>query len=113
MAKRTTKAASKTLPPVTIVVEWENAIDVEDKWTLAAMAAFEREIADVAPKMSARPRIMYLYDRNRVDPAVIGNALGSTAPRLKDLADLEIVPTDGLTYYKLKNYGIARAKTDL
>ena len=113
MAKRTTKTASAALPAVTIVIEWENAIDVQDKWTVAAMAAFEREIVDVAPRMAARPRIMYLYDRNKVDPAVIEQALASTAPRLADLAELEIVPTDGLTYYKLKNYGIARAKTDL
>jgi hypothetical protein len=113
MAKRTRKTAPVILPPVTIVIEWENAIEVQDKWTLTAMAALEREIADVAPKMSAKPRIMYLYDRNKVDPGLIENALGSTAPRLKDLADLEIVPTDGLTYYKLKNFGIARAKTDL
>ena len=106
-------ARKTTLPAVTIVIEWENAIDVEDKWTSAAMAALEREIADVAPRMAARPRIMYLYDRNAVDPAVIEQALAATAPRLKHLADLEVVPTDGLTYYKLKNYGIGRSKTDL
>jgi hypothetical protein len=113
MVKRTTKADQARLPPVTIVIEWENAIDVEDKWTSAAMAALEREIADVAPKMAAKPQITYLYDRNRVDPATIEKALRSTAPRLEQLADLEIIPTDGLTYYRLKNYGIARAKTDL
>ena len=45
--------------------------------------------------------------------AIIERTLASTAPRLKDLAELEIVPTDGLTYYKLKNYGIGQAKTDL
>jgi len=113
MAKRSSKTAAKSLPAVTIVIEWENAIDVEDKWTRAAMAALEREIADVAPKMAAKPRITYLYDKNAVDPAVIENALASTAPRLKDLAELEVIPTDGLTYYKLKNYGISRANTEL
>ena len=106
-------ARKTTLPAVTIVIEWENAIDVEDKWTSAAMAALEREIADVVPRMAAKPRIMYLYDRNAVDPAVIEKALATTAPRLKKLAELEVIPTDGLTYYKLKNYGIGRAKTDL
>jgi len=113
MARKTTKAAPAALPAVTIVIEWENAIDVEDKWTSAAMAALEREIAGVAPRMSAKPRIMYLYNRHAVDPAVIEQALASTAPRLKDLAELEVIPTDGLTYYKLKNYGIGRSKTDL
>jgi hypothetical protein len=113
MARKTTKAAPGALPAVTIVIEWENAIDVEDKWTRAAMAALEREIAEVAPRATARPRIMYLYDRHAVDPTVVEQALATTAPRLKDLADLEVIPTDGLTYYKLKNYGIGRAKTDL
>jgi hypothetical protein len=92
MAKNSTKNASPkargsnsaaALPAVTIVIEWENAIDVEDKWTGAAMAALEREIADVAPRMRAKPRIMYLYDKNAVDPAIIERTLASTAPRLK------------------------------
>src|ERR1700755_1781327 len=98
MARNVTKkAAPAALPTVTIVIEWENAIDVLDKWTTAAMAAFQREIEDAAPRMSGKPHIMYLYDHNRVDPATIENALAKTAPRLKDLAVLEIVPTDGLT----------------
>jgi hypothetical protein len=99
MAKKANKTSAQALPAVTIVIEWENAIDVEDKWTGAAMAALEREIADAGPRMSARPRIMYLYDRNAVDPAVIERTLATMAPRLKHLAELEIVPTDGLTYY--------------
>jgi hypothetical protein len=110
---RTTRKAAPQLPAVTIVVEWENAIDVEDKWTKAAMAAFERELASVGPRMAAKPRVMYLYDKNAVDPAIIEETLASTAPKIRELADLQIVPTDGLTYYKLKNYGIARSKTEL
>lgn len=110
-----TKASSSaaTLPAVTIVIEWENAIDVEDKWTAAAMAALQREVEAVAPRMKAKPRITYLYDRNAVQPGVIEQALETTAPKLRQLAELEILPTDGLTYYKLKNYGIGRATTDL
>src|ERR1051326_1619726 len=98
MAKKaTTKAASAALPAVTIVIEWENAVDVEDKWTRAAMSALQREIENVGPRMPSKPRIMYLYDKNAVDPAAIEKTLASTAPRLEDLAELEIVPTDGLT----------------
>ncbi|HLO20722.1 MAG TPA: glycosyltransferase, partial [Sphingomicrobium sp.] len=114
MAKKATKkAVSAALPAVTIVIEWENAIDVEDKWTRAAMAALQREIASVAPRMTSKPRIMYLYDKNAVDAAAIEKTLASTAPQLEHLAQLEIIPTDGLTYYKLKNYGIGQSKTDL
>src|SRR5689334_25365525 len=102
MAKRSSKTTAKSLPAVTIVIEWENAIDVEDKWTRAAMSALESELAAVGPKMSAKPRIMYLYDKNSVAAGTIEGTLASTAPRIRELADLEIVPTDGLTYYKLK-----------
>jgi hypothetical protein len=101
------------LPPVTIVIEWENAIDVEDKWTCAAMTALERELASVGPKMAQKPRVTYLFDRNAVDPRTIERALQTAAPGMSELADLEIVPTEGLTYYKLKNFGIGRAKTEL
>lgn len=110
------KASSKTsakLPAVTIVIEWENAIDVEDKWTRAAMSALERELAAVGPRMSAKPRIMYLYDKNAVAAGTIEGTLAATAPKICELANLEIVPTDGLTYYKLKNFGIGRAKTEI
>ncbi len=102
-----------TLPPVTIVIEWENAIDVADKWTSAAMTALERELAAVAPRMAAKPRVTYLYDKGAVPAGTIERALDAMAPRLRDLADLEILPTAGLTYYKLKNFGISRATTDI
>lgn len=113
MAKKAIKTRASALPAVTIVIEWENAIDVEDKWTKAAMAALEREIATVGPRMADKPRVMYLYNKSTVDPTIIDRTLKSVAPRLKELAELEVIPTDGLTYYKLKNYGIAQAKTDI
>lgn len=110
MAKRSTNSK---LPPVTIVIEWENAIDVEDKWTSAAMSALERELAAVAPKMAEKPHVMYLYDKAAVPAGTIERALDAIAPRLRDLADLEILPTAGLTYYKLKNFGISRSTTGI
>lgn len=114
MAKRATSSQlPPRLPPVTIVIEWENAIDVADKWTSAAMTALERELAAVAPKMAEKPRVTYLYDKAAVPAGTIEHALDTIAPRLRELADLEIVPTEGLTYYKLKNFGISRATTGI
>ena len=105
--------SSPSLPAVTIVIEWENAIDVEDEWTDKAMAALERELAAVGPRMSARPRVTYLYDDAQVDPAVIRRVIAAEAPRLGELAELEILPAPGLSYYKLKNFGIGRSTTEL
>jgi hypothetical protein len=101
------------LPAVTLVIEWENAIDVEDEWTHKAMGALSREIEAAGPRMPARPRIMYLYDETAVPAGTVEKVLDEVAPQLRQLATVEIVPTPGLSYYKLKNFGIARSTTDL
>jgi len=101
------------LPAVTIIIEWENALDVVDEWTRSAMAGLARELTAVRPRLRANPRIMYLYDRNKVESATIERVIDAVAPELRDLAELEFLPTDGLTYYKLKNYGVAQSRTAL
>jgi hypothetical protein len=101
------------LPAVTIVIEWENAIDVDDEWAGKAMAGLQRELESVVGRMPAKPRVTYLYDERQVDPVAIRNMLARVAPRLSELAELEVLATPGLTYYKLKNFGISRATTEL
>lgn len=105
--------ADAKLPEVTIVIEWENAIDVTDEWTHKAMDALQREMEAVAPRMPAKPRIVYLFNATAVAPDTIGQTLDQVAPRLREYADVEILPTPGLSYYKLKNYGISRSRTEL
>lgn len=103
---------SAPLPPVTIVIEWENAIDVEDEWTGRAMAALEHEMAAVAGRSAVPPRILFLYDAGEVVPGTVEQAIDRMAPRLKDHASVEVEATAGLQYYELKNAGIAQARTD-
>ena len=102
----------KTLPTATIVVEWENVIDVEDEWTATAMAALERELASLSARVTEKPKVAYLYDETRVDPAVIRRFIALAAPRLAEVSTLELVPTPGLSYYKLKNLGISQSDTE-
>src|SRR5262245_61337294 len=104
--------APAMLPPVTIVIEWENAIDVEDHWTHKAMQAFETELAASRPLLNEPPRVMYLFDQTRVREDFIRSTIAKIAPRIPDLCRLELVPTPGLTYYKLKNYGVSRTTTE-
>lgn len=101
------------LPPVTIVIEWENAIDVEDDWTEKAMAGLQRELESIAGRTVAKPRVAYLYNEKAVDPEAIRRVIAKAAPRLAELAELEILATPGLTYYKLKNFGISRSTTEI
>ena len=106
------KRSSKTIPPVTIVIEWETAIDVDDEWTASSMAALERELAAVADRTASKPRVAYLYDQTRVVPGIIDTFLDKAAPGLRKVAEVELVATPGLSYYKLKNLGISRSETE-
>ncbi len=107
------KATSSQLPPLTIVIEWENAIDVEDEWARRAMASLQDELVRTHNLMSEKARIMYLYDETAVDQKTIRDTVSIAAPRLQELANVEFLPTPGLTYYKLKNYGVQQTKTEL
>src|SRR5437868_2814537 len=108
-----TMAKAAKLPPVTIIIEWENAIDVHDEWIDKAMAALARELESVNGRIAAKPGVTYLYDDKAVDPGVIRKTIARAAPRLPEVAELEIEPAPGLTYYKLKNYGVSRSKTEI
>ena len=101
------------LPPVTIIIEWENAIDVEDEWTSRAMSSLEAELERNHNRMAAKPKVMYLFNENAVKAETIQGVIDQVVPRLGELADVEIVPTPGYTYYQLKNFGVSRSTTPL
>lgn len=101
------------VPPVTILIEWENAQDVEDKWILSALTALVAELERQAPRCIQPPRVLYLFDQGATREETIRAAIAQAAPRLGEVAQLEFVPTPGLTYYKLKNHGVGLTRTDL
>src|SRR6476661_2326091 len=104
---------SADLLPCTIVIEWENAIDVNDEWAFRAVAGLERELEATAPQMLAKPVVSYLFNSEAVNPDVIRHAIAEAGPRMSDYAEVDIVPTNGLSYYELKNHGAARAHTEV
>jgi len=101
------------IPPITILIEWENALDVEDEWTNRALRALAVELEAVASEVTVPPRVLYLYDAGRVRESDITETIRVVAPHLGDFCKLEFVPTPGLTYYKLKNFGVTQTTTDL
>jgi hypothetical protein len=100
------------LPTVTIVIEWENAVDVEAYWVHRAMQALEAELARFHDAMRVPVRVLYLYDQALVKAPAISDTIAAVAPRLPELCALELLPTPGLTYYQLKNYGAQRTTTE-
>jgi len=101
------------LPAVTILIEWENAQDVEDFWIRRALAALQEELEACQNGMSVKPVVMYLFNARVVDEAHIRREIAIAAPQLEQLCTLQIVPTSGLTYYKLKNHGVTLTRTEL
>ena len=103
--------AQLALPALTILVEWENAQDVEMMWTERAMRGLAEEIRRNHNAFSEKPRLMYLYDRGKVGDGDIRACVQRIAPELAEATEMELVATDGLTYYRLKNEGARRATT--
>lgn len=102
-----------SLLPFTIVIEWENALDIEDEWADRAVAGLERELAAVSATLAAKPAVTYLFNRKAATVKAIERAIADAAPRLHELADVTIVPTDDLSYYELKNLGAERSATEV
>lgn len=101
------------LPEVTIVIEWENAIDVEEKWTRKAILDLESELRASVEHFAKLPVVLYLYDSNRVSEQGIRSQIASAASDIASLCHLRIEPAPGLTYYQLKNRGAEIAETDI
>lgn len=104
---------SETLPPITVLIEWENAEDVADFWVKRALVAFQDELERHHNKFDVKPTVLYLFDRTTVKENDIQTYLSVNAPKLASLCRLRLEPTDGLTYYKLKNRGVELADTDI
>lgn len=100
------------LPPVTILIEWENAQDVEDFWVRRAMTALQDELERQHNRCAEPPLVMYLFDRNKVAEGDIRKEIAAVAPKLERFCELRFVPTPGLTYYKLKNHGVGLTRTE-
>lgn len=103
----------KRFDPITILIEWENAQDVADFWVRKALTALQDELEREQDCFAEPPRVMYLYDDSAVSPDHIRSEVAIAAPKLEEFCKLEFVATPGLSYYKLKNYGVQQTKTDL
>ncbi|MCE9661007.1 MAG: hypothetical protein K8R60_20960 [Burkholderiales bacterium] len=105
--------AGSMLPAVTILIEWENAQDVEDVWVRQAVVALQDELERQRDRMSEPARVLYLFDPGKVDADDIRRQIDEAAPRLASAARIEFQPAPELTYYKLKNFGVGLTRTEL
>ena len=98
---------------MTIVIEWENPIDVDEEWPRASARALADELGRYGGGAAGRPTVLYLYDATVIERAEIEAVLHEVAPDLGERARVDFAPTEGLTYYALKNRGARLAETEL
>lgn len=104
---------TEKLPPLTLLIEWENAQDAAEQWVRNAVVGLQDELQRNHNNFDQLPTVLYLFDNKAVSQADIESFIARCAPRLPELCTLKFVPTDGLTYYNLKNYGSGLVGTDI
>ncbi|MFO0688614.1 MAG: glycosyltransferase [Myxococcota bacterium] len=104
-------AADLDLDVITIAIEWENPRDVDSFWIDRAVAGLAAEIERERSRVPGTPTVLYLYDARVIDPESIWRVIARSAPKLDAVTDLHLIPTEGLTYYQLKNRAAQLATT--
>jgi len=105
--------AAGPLPSVTIVVEWENARWTDLERTRRMLAALRPQLAELRPRFAEPPAVFFVYDRLRIDPAIIERCLRDAFSDTTGFCAQRLMPVERMGYYKLKNSGAAAASTEI
>jgi hypothetical protein len=100
-------------PSFSFIIEWDNARLSELGRTREMLKALQEQVVAHRPKPAQPPQIVILYDKNKVDPAIIHQVLVETIDEAAWEASIQIVPTDGLGYYELKNFGVPHTDREI
>lgn len=101
-----------SLPPVSVVIEWENAKLSELDRARRMLAALAGQLAALRERMPESPELIVLHDPAAIDAGIIRQcvteAFGDPPP-----LRLSIVATEGGGYYAQKNRGAELAGKEL
>jgi Glycosyl transferase family 2 len=100
-------------PSFSFIIEWDNARLSELGRTREMLKALQEQVVAHRPKPAQPPQIVILYDKTKVDPAIIHQVLAETIDGAAWDASVQIVPTDGLGYYELKNFGVPHTDREI
>lgn len=102
-----------TGPSFSFIIEWDNARISEVGRARQMLKALQEQVIAHQPRPALPPQIVILYDKRRIDPAIIHQILAETIdPKAWD-ATIQVVPTDGLGYYQLKNHGVPQTDREI
>lgn len=95
------------------VVEWENALQSGVSPTRQMLKVLQEQSIAHRPQPSQPPQLIILYDKHEVDRRLIDQIVAeSIDPNVWDVM-IDIVPTEGVKYYDLKNYGATLTDRDI
>jgi glycosyl transferase family 2 len=97
-------------PYLSVIVELDNVRHGEGPRARIMFARLLEQIRQI-PELHGRVEILIPYDQRGVDRPEIESVVGPLTGH--DGLSLELVPTDGLRYYQLKNEGGRRARGEL
>lgn len=96
-----------------VIVEWDNARISELGRTRQMLKALQEQVIAHRPKPARPPQVAILYNKNQVDPDIINRVIGESIDGTAWDAIIQIIPTDGLDYYKLKNFGVTQTNREI
>jgi hypothetical protein len=108
-----TRAQINTGPSFAFIIEWDNARLSELGRARQMLKALQEQVVHHRPLPARPPQIVILYDKNRVDPAIIHQTVAEMIDASAWQASIELLPTDGLGYYELKNFGVPHTDREI
>ena len=105
-----TSDTTNPLPSFSVVVEWDNARSADAACVQSMLTSLLEEIHSLRNQESEKPEVLIVYDSKVTThgsiQTIVDACLGSSAA----FADVQVIGTEGLRYYEMKNTGAKRAK---
>ena len=107
------RAQANAGPSFAIIIEWDNARLSELGRARQMLKALQEQVINYRPQPAQPPQIVILYDKSRIDPKIIHQTLDEMIDATAWQAVVKLVPTDGLNYYELKNFGVPQTDREI
>lgn len=101
-----------SLPPISVVIEWENAKLSELDRARQMLKALAAQLGEMRDRLRGEPELVVLHDPEAIDPAIIRGCVEEgfrDGPPVR----LSVVATEGGGYYAQKNRGAELAANEL
>ena len=100
------RETEKSAPPLSIVIEWENAGRIGIIRARRMMAQLHEQLTAATPSLEGRAEILFMYNRALTSEDAL-STLVHEAGRADWPVDLRYLPAIDGSYYEQKNYGAA------